>query len=62
MYVIPKPGLVVIDPDRMDTPEDRLPPEGREVQESMYWTRRVIDGDVVLGAPSAAEEPQSDQA
>lgn len=26
-----------------------LPIEGKEVQESAYWTRRLLDGDVMLG-------------
>lgn len=57
MYIIPKPGLVVFDPSQMGTPMDRLPPEGREVQPSMYWTRRLIDGDVMLaGAPTEVAE------
>ena len=58
MYVTPKAGLVVIDPARLNTPEDRLPPEGREVGDdnAMYWHRRVLDGDVTAGEPPAAPE------
>lgn len=58
MYVIPAQGLVVIDPDRLNTPDDRLPPEGREVTESLYWHRRVRDGDVTLGPVQNAADDQ----
>ncbi len=44
IYVKPKKGLIVPDPDR----RDELPPEGREVQDSVYWRRRLNDGDVVF--------------
>ncbi len=55
MFVKPAPyrdndgelnGLMRIpDPDRRDF----LPDEGREVPQTDYWTRRLRDGDVVLG-------------
>lgn len=47
MFVKPKPGLQIRDPDL----KDLLPTEGREVQESHYWTRRLRDGDVVKAKP-----------
>lgn len=47
MYVQPAPGLVIRDPDLLDF----LPPEGREVPDSDYWNRRVIDRDVALATP-----------
>jgi len=47
MYVKPVEGRPVPDPDRGDT----LPPEGRTVEPSQYWQRRVIDGDVVETDP-----------
>lgn len=47
MYVIPAPGLTIIDPDR----KDLIPPEGREVPDQPYWYRRVADRDVSLGEP-----------
>lgn len=43
MYVKPTDGRQVHDPAR----GDHLPPEGREVEPTQYWQRRVIDGDVV---------------
>jgi hypothetical protein len=57
MYVIPAPGLKVPDPARFNTPEDHLPPEGREVEPSGYWTRRLMEGGVTLGEPPAASPP-----
>lgn len=47
MYVQPAPGLSIRDPDLLDF----LPPEGREVPDSDYWNRRVIDRDVALATP-----------
>lgn len=55
MYLIPKEGLKVPDPAQRGTPGYFLPPEGREVEQSSYWTRRVADGDVIEGTPPAAE-------
>ncbi len=49
MYVTPRAGLRVVDPDLRDF----LPAEGREVPESEYWHRRDRDGDVTVGAPPA---------
>lgn len=43
MFIKPAAGRQVPDPQRGDT----LPPEGREVEPSQYWQRRVNDGDVV---------------
>lgn len=51
MYVVPKEGLSVRDPDLLDL----LPQEGRLVPATDYWIRRVHDGDVVeTGAAAAA--------
>lgn len=47
MFVKPAPGRTVPDPDRGDT----LPPEGRDVEPTQYWQRRVNDGDVVEATP-----------
>jgi hypothetical protein len=47
MYIKPTPGITVPDPDRGDT----LPVEGREVQATQYWQRRLNDGDVLESAP-----------
>lgn len=50
MFVKPNPGRAVPDPARGDD----LPPEGREVESSQYWQRRVNDGDVVEASPEEA--------
>ena len=55
MYVKPCSGLRIVDP----VLRDRLPPGGREVTPSPYWSRRVRDGDVIVvvnivPAPDAA--------
>ena len=47
MFVKPVEGRRVPDPQRGDT----LPAEGREVEPTQYWQRRVADGDVVEAAP-----------
>lgn len=43
MFLKPVPGRAVPDPARGDT----LPPEGREVEPTQYWQRRINDGDVI---------------
>lgn len=57
IHVIPREGLKVPDPEQMQTPGRHLPPEGRTVEPSEYWARRVRDGDVTEGdvpvAPAA---------
>lgn len=50
MYVKPKSGLSIRDPDLMDL----LPDEGRLVPDSGYWIRRLQDGDVIKARPPAA--------
>ncbi|MDE1715744.1 DUF2635 domain-containing protein [Chromobacterium amazonense] len=49
MYVKPKDGLVIRDPDLLDL----LPVAGREVPETDYWYRRLRDGDVALASAEA---------
>ena len=48
MYLKPKAGLNVPDPARGDS----LPAEGREVELTQYWQRRLNDGDVSEAAPA----------
>ncbi len=50
MYVKPAPGLRIVDP----LLRDFLPAEGRLVEPSDYWHRRLRDGDV-LPAPTPAQ-------
>lgn len=57
VHVKPAPGLVVRDPDS----KTALPPEGREVELSAYWTRRLRAGDVVEVAPPAPELAPHDE-
>ncbi|WP_434627646.1 DUF2635 domain-containing protein [Chromobacterium sp. CV08] len=42
MYVKPKAGFAIRDPDLLDL----LPAAGREVPDTEYWLRRLRDGDV----------------
>lgn len=42
MHVKPVSGRQVPDPDKGGF----LPPEGREVEATAYWLRRLTDGDV----------------
>lgn len=48
MFVKPAEGRSVPDPNRGDI----LPEEGREVAETQYWQRRIIDRDVVAVTPA----------
>lgn len=46
MHVIPKDGRSVPDPVRGDF----LPAEGRNVDENIYWHRRIASGEVTVKA------------
>lgn len=46
----PKDGYLVPDLEL----RDNLPSDGRVVNESPYWNRRIADGDVIV-IPAAAE-------
>ena len=50
MFLKPTTGIQVPDPDR----GDHLPAEGRNVELTQYWQRRVADGDVVEAKPETA--------
>ncbi len=57
MFVKPAPRLLVRDP----VTKFQLPAEGREVQATSYWLRRIASGDVQLvDAPVASpfSEPE----
>jgi Protein of unknown function (DUF2635) len=47
MFLKPTQGTQVPDPDRGDV----LPAEGRNVEPTQYWQRRIADGDVVEASP-----------
>lgn len=49
MYLKPNAGLNVPDPARGDS----LPAEGRKVELTQYWQRRLNDGDVSEAAAPA---------
>lgn len=49
MYVIPKSGIVIRDPDL----KTLVPAEGREVPDTQFWQRRIRDGDVTVGKAPA---------
>lgn len=53
MFVKPIPDRTVPDPARGDS----LPPEGRTVEPTQYWLRRIADGDVVEAAPQPEAVP-----
>jgi hypothetical protein len=49
MYIQPISGRNVPDPVRGDL----LPSEGREVELTQYWQRRLNDGDVAEATPES---------
>jgi hypothetical protein len=54
MFLKPaRPDLIVRDPISLQP----LPAEGREIQESSFWVRRLIDGDVVEATAPSEEQP-----
>ena len=53
MFVKPAKGLQIPDLEL----RDYLPPGGRKVTPSEYWTRRLQDEDVTLAKPAA--EPKA---
>jgi hypothetical protein len=55
MFVKPTKGRSVHDPARGDL----LPEEGRNVDESQYWYRRVIDGDIKIVTPKKGGNPEN---
>ena len=55
MFVKPKKGRSVHDPARGDL----LPEEGRNVEDSQYWYRREIDGDIAIVQPEKGDEPEN---
>lgn len=47
IFIRPATGLVVRMPEG-----GTLPAEGMEVEHSLFWRRRLADGDVVLAKPA----------
>ena len=46
-YLTPAPGRTVRDPKNLEA----LPAEGRAVEMTPFWKRRLADGDVTEGKP-----------
>ncbi len=57
MFVKPGDGLQVRDP----VTKALLPAEGKEVPETIYWTRRVNSGDVVRVVQEAESVLETNQ-
>ena len=60
MYIRPNPLCLEENPDFVVADpvlKDKIPAAGRLVQPSGYWSRRLRDGDVVLGE-EAKKEPE----
>lgn len=49
MFIKPMPGVLVRDP----VSKELLPPDGRNVEESGFWLRRIAEGavEVVVTTP-----------
>jgi hypothetical protein len=52
MFLIPAPGVVVIDP----VTRKPLAPEGRELSMTSFWLRRLAEGSVIEGLVAAPAE------
>ena len=50
VFVIPAPGVLVPDPAH----GDKIPPSGREVNWSAYWSRVLRDKSITVGKPTVA--------
>lgn len=59
LFVIPASGLQVPDPAASGA-NVMLPPEGRSVDASAYWYRRIRHGDVTLREEPADNASSSD--
>lgn len=57
MFVKPKTGLKIPDPALLDY----LPEDGREVESSAYWIRRLRDGDVIEVQDTKSHDDEDNQ-
>lgn len=57
IFVKPREGVKVADP----VAKDFLPSEGREVQASIYWLRRIDDGDAIYVHPTLKPTAKSNK-
>lgn len=55
VYVRPAEGRLVLLPGT----RDRLEAEGREVDRSSYWIRRIADSDVLVGRKATNKPPRA---
>lgn len=53
IFVKPARNMIVREPHNAAA----LPPEGREVEDSTYWQRRINDGDVFLVTKKSNRNP-----
>lgn len=51
----PRDGVTILNPDRDNRP---LRADGEDVPLTVYWQRRLNDGDVVAAAPRARKPRQ----
>lgn len=59
MYIKPRPGLKVFDPERKQfIPEEGMPVDG----DDLYWAARLRDGDVVQARAPDAKKSSADEA
>jgi hypothetical protein len=58
VFVKPKPGRRVINPDL--APPAILAREGAKVIKSLYWLRRLADGDIELSELNQADAGKTD--
>lgn len=54
IFVRPNNGLVLRLPEG-----GTLPAEGMAVEPSLFWQRRIADGDVLVGAPHASKQKEA---
>lgn len=56
IFVIPKEGSKIIDP----LTRKPIHADGEHVEKTVYWQRRIMVGDVVVGTPKITEEPKQE--
>ena len=63
IYVIPASGMLVPDPEAIGSSDQvRLPAQGKEVEDSTYWQRRIACGEVTVGKPPVAPKQKGGDA
>lgn len=58
MFIKPMPGVLVRDP----VSKELLPPDGRNVEKSGFWLRRLAEGAVVEVVVAPTPHPTADDA